>query len=87
VIKVDRGLEKSFVTLGDICRWVKNQCSRKLVDWSMSSFGIKQNPKPSIAYLKYKNAKLQLLTALGFLQIETFCSVNLSPSYRTWRFL
>jgi hypothetical protein len=51
-IRVDRGLEKSLGTLGDICRWVKNQCSRKLVDWLYDKFRHQAKPKTIYHILK-----------------------------------
>ena len=51
-IKIDRSLEKSLATLGDICRWVKNQCSRKLVDWLYDKFRHQAKPKTIYRILK-----------------------------------
>jgi hypothetical protein len=51
-IKVDSGLEKSLATLGDVCRWVKNQCSRKLVDWLYDKFRHQAKPKTIYQMLK-----------------------------------
>ena len=39
-------------TLGDVCRWVKRQCFRRLVDWLFLKF--KQQTKPETIYRRLK---------------------------------
>jgi hypothetical protein len=38
--------------LGDVCRWVKRQCLRRLVDWLYQKF--RQHTKPETIYHKLK---------------------------------
>jgi len=45
-------LGRSLTTLGDICRWVKRQCLRRLVDWLYQKF--RQRTKPETIYRKLK---------------------------------
>ena len=45
-------LGRSLTTLGDICRWVKRQCFRRLVDWLYQKF--KHQTKPETIYRKLK---------------------------------
>jgi hypothetical protein len=51
-IEVDRLMAKALATLGDVCRWVKNQCSRKLVDWLFLKFKHKAKPENIYRILK-----------------------------------
>ncbi len=45
-------LAGKLTTLGDLCRWVKKQCSRKLVDWIFLKF--RRNAKPETIYRMLK---------------------------------
>jgi len=45
-------LGKCLATLGDVCRWVKRQCFRRLVDWLYQKF--KQQTKPETIYRRLK---------------------------------
>ena len=45
-------LGKCLATLGDVCRWVKRQCFRRLVDWLYQKF--KQQTKPETIYGRLK---------------------------------
>lgn len=51
-IELDRRLAKTLATLGDVCRWVKNQCSRRLVDWLFQKFKHKAKPENIYRMLK-----------------------------------
>ena len=51
-IEVDGRLAKTLATLGDVCRWVKKQCSRKLVDWLFLKFKHKAKPETIYRMLK-----------------------------------
>lgn len=51
-IEADRRLARSLATLGDVCRWVKNQGSRKLIDWLYQKFKHKVKPKTVYQMLK-----------------------------------
>ena len=51
-VETDKRLAKSLATLGDVCRWVKNQCSRKLVDWLYQKFKHKAKPQTIYQMLK-----------------------------------
>src|SRR3990170_587318 len=44
-IEADKRLAKTLVTMGDVCRWLKNQCSRKLVNWLFQKFKRKAKPE------------------------------------------
>jgi hypothetical protein len=43
VIEADRRLARSLAALGDVCRWVKNQGSRRLIYWLYERFIKTQN--------------------------------------------
>jgi len=43
---------RCLLTLGDVCRWVKNQCFRRLVDWIYMKF--KHQTKPQTIYRQLK---------------------------------
>jgi len=45
-------LGKCLATLGEVCRWVKCQCLRRLVDWLYQKF--RQHTKPETIYRKLK---------------------------------
>jgi hypothetical protein len=45
-------LERCLSTLGDVCRWVKDQCFRRLVDWIYAKF--KHQAKPETLYRQLK---------------------------------
>jgi hypothetical protein len=45
-------LRRCLLTLGDVCRWVKDQCFRRLVDWIYQKF--KHQAKPETIYRKLK---------------------------------
>lgn len=45
-------LGRCLATLGDVCRWVKRQCLRGLVDWLYRKF--RQRTKPETIYRKLK---------------------------------
>jgi len=45
-------LGKCLATLGDVCRWVKRQCFRRLVNWLYQKF--KQQTKPETIYRRLK---------------------------------
>jgi hypothetical protein len=47
-----RLLRRSLATLGDVCRWVKTQCFRRLVDWIYQKF--KHQAKPETIYKQLK---------------------------------
>jgi len=51
-VEVDRRLAKSLATLGDVCRWIKNQGVRKLVDWLYQKFKHKAKPETIYQILK-----------------------------------
>jgi len=51
-IAVDERLAGKLATLGDVCRWVKKQCSRKLVDWLFLKFKHKAKPQNIYRLLK-----------------------------------
>ena len=48
MIEADGCLAGKLATLGSVCRWVKKQCSRKLVDWLFLKF--KRKAKPQTIY-------------------------------------
>jgi hypothetical protein len=50
--KVSHRLERRLATLGDVCRWVKRQCFRKLVDWLYQKF--RHQTKPETIYRQLK---------------------------------
>ena len=50
--KTSNRLGKCLTTLGDICRWVKRQCFRRLVDWLYQKF--RHQTKPETIYRKLK---------------------------------
>jgi len=50
--KTSNRLGKCLATLGDICRWVKRQCLRRLVDWLYQKF--RHQTKPETIYRKLK---------------------------------
>jgi hypothetical protein len=52
VRKASSRLGKSLVTLGDVCRWVKRQCFRRLVDWLYQKF--RHQTKPETIYRQLK---------------------------------
>jgi len=52
VRKTSNRLGKCLTTLGEVCRWVKRQCLRRLVDWLYQKF--KQRTKPETIYRKLK---------------------------------
>jgi len=52
IIEADGRLARKLATLGDVCRWVKRQCSRKLVDWLFLKF--KHRAKPQTIYRMLK---------------------------------
>jgi len=52
VSKTSTRLGKCLITLGDVCRWVKRQCFRRLVDWLYRKF--RQRTKPETIYRKLK---------------------------------
>jgi len=45
-------LGRCLNTLGDVCRWVKNQCFRRLVEWLYRKF--RRRTKPETIYRKLK---------------------------------
>lgn len=45
-------LRGSLATLGDVCRYVKDQCFRRLVDWVYQKF--KHQAKPQTIYRHLK---------------------------------
>jgi len=45
-------LGRCLLTLGDVCRWVKDQCFRRLVDWIYQKF--KHQAKPETIYRQLK---------------------------------
>ena len=47
-----RLLRRSLATLGDVCRYVKDQCFRRLVDWIYQKF--KHQAKPETIYRQLK---------------------------------
>jgi hypothetical protein len=47
-----RLLRKGLATLGDVCRYVKHQCLRRLVDWIYQKF--KRQAKPETIYRQLK---------------------------------
>lgn len=47
-----RLLERCLLTLGDVCRWVRDQCFRRLVDWIYQKF--KHQAKPQTIYRELK---------------------------------
>jgi len=51
-IAVDGRLAGRLATLGDVCRWVKKECSRKLVDWLFVKFKHKAKPQTIYRMLK-----------------------------------
>jgi len=51
-IEADGQLANKLETLGDVCRWIKKQCSRKLVDWLFLKF--KHNAKTKTIYRMLK---------------------------------
>jgi hypothetical protein len=52
VAEADKRLAGTLATLGDLCRWVKKQCSRKLVDWIFLKFRHKAKPQTIYRLLK-----------------------------------
>jgi len=52
ISKTSNRLGKCLTTLGDICRWVKRQCLRRLVDWVCQKFN--RGAKPETIYRKLK---------------------------------
>jgi hypothetical protein len=52
ISKTSNRFVKYLTTLGDICRWVKRQCLRRLVDWLYQKF--KRRAKPETIYRKLK---------------------------------
>ena len=52
ISKNSNRLGKCLTTLGDICRWVKRQCLRRLVDWLYEKF--RHQTKPETIYRKLK---------------------------------
>lgn len=52
VCRGSRLLRRCLLTLGDVCRWVKDQCFRKLVDWIYTKF--KHQAKPETIYRQLK---------------------------------
>jgi hypothetical protein len=52
MIEVDGRLAGKLATLGSVCRWVRKQCSRKLVDWLFLKF--KRKAKPQTIYRMLK---------------------------------
>jgi hypothetical protein len=52
MIEVDGRLAGKLATLGSVCRWVKKQCSRKLVDLLFLKF--KRKAKPQTIYRMLK---------------------------------
>jgi hypothetical protein len=51
-VEADKRLARSLATLGDVCRWVKNQGSRRLIDWLFIKF--KHKAKPETIYRQLK---------------------------------
>ena len=51
-VEADKRLARFLATLGDVCRWVKNQGSRRLIDWLFIKF--KHNAKPETIYRQLK---------------------------------
>ncbi len=51
-VDADKRLAKNLATLGDVCRWVKKQCSRKFVDWLFLKFKHKAKPENIYRILK-----------------------------------
>ena len=45
-------LGRCLLTLGDVCRWVKGQCFRRLIDWIYTKF--KHQAKPETIYRQLK---------------------------------
>jgi hypothetical protein len=52
VVEADGRLARSVATLGDVCRWVKNQGSRRLINWLFIKF--KHKAKPETIYRQLK---------------------------------
>ena len=52
LMRASRRLGKYLATLGDVCRWVKRQCLRRLVEWLYRKF--RQRTKPETIYRKLK---------------------------------
>lgn len=52
VRRTSNRLGKCLTTLGEVCRWVKRQCLRRLVDWLYQKF--RQRTKPETIYRKLK---------------------------------
>jgi len=52
LMRTSRRLGKYLATLGDVCRWVKRQCLRRLVEWLYRKF--RQRTKPETIYRKLK---------------------------------
>ena len=52
VFSVSKLLGRCLSTLGDVCRWVKDQCFRRLVDWIYQKF--KHQAKPETIYRQLK---------------------------------
>ena len=51
-VEADKRLAKSLATLGDVCRWVRNQGVRKLVVWLYQKFKRKAKPETIYQILK-----------------------------------
>jgi len=51
-IEACKQLAKTLTTMGDVCRWLKNQCSRKLVKWLFQKFKRKTKPENIYRILK-----------------------------------
>lgn len=51
-VQADKRLARSLATLGDLCRWVKNQGARRLIDWLFIKF--KHKAKPETIYRQLK---------------------------------
>jgi len=52
ISKTSNRLGKCLATLGDVCRWVKRQCLRRLVDWLYEKF--RHQTKPETIYRRLK---------------------------------
>jgi len=52
ISKASNRLGRCLTTLGDVCRWVKRQCFRRLVDWLYQKF--RHQTKPETIYRKLK---------------------------------
>jgi hypothetical protein len=52
VAKTSSRLGWCLATLGDVCRWVKRQCFRRLVDWLFLKF--RHQTKPETIYRRLK---------------------------------